>query len=129
MSTDSSRTVTVTDLARGFFGRCPHCGKGHLFGRFLKVNDRCSVCGEDLHHQRADDFPAYVVMALVGHLVVPTELYTVVPYNLPDWTVFALWLPSTVLLALALLQPVKGAIVALQWRMGMHGFAHRLAAH
>jgi uncharacterized protein (DUF983 family) len=25
-------------------------------------------------------------------------------------------------LALGLLQPVKGAIVALQWSMGMHGF-------
>jgi uncharacterized protein (DUF983 family) len=25
-------------------------------------------------------------------------------------------------LTLGLLQPVKGAIVALQWRMGLHGF-------
>ena len=40
----------------------------------------------------------------------------------PYWVHFALTLPLTVLLALVLLQPVKGAIVALQWRIGMHGF-------
>jgi uncharacterized protein (DUF983 family) len=34
----------------------------------------------------------------------------------------ALWLPPTLILTLGLLQPVKGAIVALQWQMGMHGF-------
>ena len=33
-----------------------------------------------------------------------------------------LWLPLTLALALALIQPVKGAVVALQWRVGMHGF-------
>jgi uncharacterized protein (DUF983 family) len=33
-----------------------------------------------------------------------------------------LWLPPTLILTLGLLQPVKGAVVALQWRMGMHGF-------
>jgi hypothetical protein len=26
-------------------------------------------------------------------------------------------------LSLGLLQPVKGAVVAMQWQMGMHGFA------
>jgi len=26
-------------------------------------------------------------------------------------------------MSLGLLQPIKGAIVALQWEMGMHGFA------
>jgi uncharacterized protein (DUF983 family) len=34
----------------------------------------------------------------------------------------ALWPAFTLGLGLALLQPVKGAIVALQWALGMHGF-------
>jgi hypothetical protein len=34
----------------------------------------------------------------------------------------ALWLPLTLGLTVGLLQPVKGVIVVLQWRMGMHGF-------
>src|SRR5882757_9284292 len=59
---------------RGFLGRCPHCGEGKLFWRFLKVVDACPVCGEAFHHHRADDAPPYITIVLVGHLVVPTVL-------------------------------------------------------
>jgi uncharacterized protein (DUF983 family) len=93
-----------------------------MFGAFLKVNERCDVCGEELHHHRADDFPAYVVIFIVGHLLVPAVLYVETNFAPSYWTHLALWLPTTLILTLGLLQPVKGAIVALQWRMGMHGF-------
>lgn len=126
MSNDRTKSLTLKDLARGFFCRCPQCGKGRLFGKFLKVNDYCSSCGEALHHQRADDFPAYVTIAIVGHMVVPAELYAEVHYSMPDWTLYAVWLPLTLILSLALLQPVKGVVVAIQWRLGLHGFSQRL---
>ncbi len=48
-------------------GRCPACGEGRLFRAFVKVADRCNACGEDLHHHRADDFPAYLTIFMVGH--------------------------------------------------------------
>jgi uncharacterized protein (DUF983 family) len=112
----------LSDLARGLLGRCPCCGNGRMFGAFLKVNDRCAVCGEELHHHRADDFPAYVVIFLVGHLVVPAVLFVETHFAPSYLTHLALWLPSVLILTIGLLQPVKGAIVVLQWRMGMHGF-------
>jgi uncharacterized protein (DUF983 family) len=59
---------------RGFRGRCPGCGKGKMFRKFLKVNDACPGCGEELHHHRADDFPAYLVIVIVGHILVPIVL-------------------------------------------------------
>jgi uncharacterized protein (DUF983 family) len=108
---------------RGFTMRCPHCGTGRLFGRFLKVVDRCSVCGEDLSHQRADDFPAYIVIFVVGHTMIPSALAVETIYAPPMWLDFLIWLPLMIGSALALLQPVKGAIVGLQWQLGMHGFA------
>ena len=111
-----------TSLVRGFAGRCPHCGRGKLFRVFLKVTDRCEACGEDLSHQRADDFPAYLVILIVGHLVVPIALFIETEYAPPYALQLAVWLPLAVVLSLALLQPVKGAIVALQWAIGMHGF-------
>ena len=46
------------------------CGKGALFHSYLKVNDACGVCGEELHHQRADDAPPYFTIMIVGHVVV-----------------------------------------------------------
>ena len=72
-----------TDLWNGLRGKCPACGEGHIFRAFLKVADRCDACGEELHHQRADDFPAYLVIVIVGHLVVPLILHVEMVYSRP----------------------------------------------
>ncbi len=121
------RTTTSSTFAnwflRGLGGRCPACGEGRLFRTFLKVADRCSACGEDFSHHRADDFPAYLVIVLVGHIVVPLAMYVEIAWTPAYWVHAILWLPLVVGLGLGLLQPVKGAIVAMQWHMGMHGFA------
>jgi len=109
-------------LWRGFTMKCPNCGRGHLFRRFLKVTDHCQVCGEDFTPHRADDFPAYLVIVVVGHIVVPALLLVEMTYAPPAWLQLAIWLPVTLFSALALLQPTKGAIVGLQWQTGMHDF-------
>lgn len=106
----------------GFRSRCPHCGRGKLFRAFLKVADQCPECGEPFHHHRADDAPAYFVILAVGHLVVPLALALETLYAPPSWVQFAIWLPTTLALSLALLQPFKGAIVGWQWAYRMHGF-------
>jgi uncharacterized protein (DUF983 family) len=109
-------------LFRGFRRRCPHCGEGRLFGRYLKPVARCEVCGEDLSHQRADDAPPYFTMVLVGHLVVPLMVTVMLLTDLSSWTHLAIWLPLTAGLTFALLQPVKGAVIGVQWSLYMHGF-------
>lgn len=109
-------------MFRGLRGRCPNCGRGRMFSSFLKVVDRCDVCGEELFHQRADDFPPYIVIVLVGHTVVPLALTVEMAYAPPLWLQVAVWGPATIALALAFIQPVKGAVVALQWYGQMHGF-------
>mgnify|MGYP003348924849 CR=1 FL=1 len=75
----------MTALRRGFFCRCPNCDQGRLFGKFLKVTDHCAECGEVYHHHRADDFPAYIVIFIVGHIVVPLVLFTETHYAPPYW--------------------------------------------
>lgn len=110
------------DLSLGLKGKCPKCGQGRLFGKWLKVADHCEACGEEFHHHRADDFPAYVVIVILGHVMVSYALWLEGVFAPPPWVHIATTIPLCVILALAMLQPVKGAIVALQWRMGMHGF-------
>ncbi len=110
-------------LLNGLRGRCPACGKGRLFRRFVKVADACQSCGEPLHHHRADDFPAYLVIVVVGHIVVPLTLYVELAWAPSYWVHAAIWLPLVLILSLGLLQPIKGMVVALQWHAGMHGFA------
>jgi uncharacterized protein (DUF983 family) len=109
-------------IKRGLRGRCPRCGQGKLFRAFLKVDNNCSVCGLDFTPHRADDLPAYLVIVIVGHLVVPTALIIETDYSPPVWLQLSIYLPLTLILSLALLQPVKGAVVGMQWALKMHGF-------
>lgn len=120
--TDNSPVTFARAMWRGFLGKCPNCGDGALFGRFLKVADRCESCGEEFHHHRADDLPAYLVIVVVGHIIVPMVLSLETAYAPPYWVHFALWLPLTLIMSLGLLQPTKGVVVAMQWHAGMHGF-------
>jgi uncharacterized protein (DUF983 family) len=122
--THLDETVSLSQaMWRGFRCKCPNCGKGHLFGKYLKVADHCQECGEEFHHHRADDFPAYhLVMIVVGHIIVPAILAVETAYSPPYWLQLLIWLPLALVASLSLLQPTKGAIVGLQWQMGMHGF-------
>jgi uncharacterized protein (DUF983 family) len=109
-------------MKRGFRSRCPRCGKGKLFRAFLKVDDHCSACGLDFTPHRADDLPAYLVIIIVGHIVVPIALWVETNYSPAVWLQLAIYLPFTFVSSLLLLQPVKGAVVGFQWAMRMHGF-------
>lgn len=123
-ATELSRDTGLS-MWRGLLGRCPNCGKGHLFRAYLKVCDSCPVCGEALHHQRADDAPPYFVMMIVGHIIVASVLAVEMAYAPPLWLHAAIWIPLTIILSLVLLPRVKGAIIGLQWAARMHGFAAR----
>jgi uncharacterized protein (DUF983 family) len=115
------RSVLLS-LLRGARLTCPACGKGAMFRRYLKVADNCPHCGEALHHHRADDAPPYFTIVIVGHVVVGLMLAVEIAYRPPLWLHAAIWLPLTLLLALLLLPPIKGALVGLQWALLMHGF-------
>jgi uncharacterized protein (DUF983 family) len=109
-------------MLRGWRGRCPNCGKGKLFRAFLKTHDHCPACGETMSHHRADDLPAYLVIVIVGHIVVPLIVSVETVYAPPIPLQLVVYLPLTLILSLVLLQPIKGAVVGLQWALRMHGF-------
>ncbi|GGE47228.1 hypothetical protein GCM10007276_25460 [Agaricicola taiwanensis] len=109
-------------MLRGLRGRCPRCGEGRIFGRYLKVNEECSACGEALYHHRADDAPPYVVITVVGHIVVGLALAMERSLQPDLWIHMMIWAPLTLLLSLLMLQPVKGALIGMQWAFKMHGF-------
>ena len=107
---------------RGFRCTCPNCGERGLFRAYLKPVDNCRHCGEDMSHQRADDAPPYFTMVIVGHIIVPIMLFVALRTELSNTTHLMIWLPLTLAMTLALLQPIKGATIALQWALYMHGF-------
>ncbi len=113
---------TSQAIWRGARLRCPNCGEGHLYKAYLKVADTCPECGEDLHHHRADDAPAYFTITIVGHIVVAGALLLEKGFAPETWLHMVLWIPLTLLLCLGLLPVIKGALVGLQWAYRMHGF-------
>lgn len=102
-------------LLRGFAGRCPNCGKGAIFYRYLKVNPRCESCGLALAEFRSDDAPPYFTILIVGHIVLPAMLVLERMVELPLWLLAVIWIPSTLALTLGLLPRVKGAVIGVQW--------------
>ncbi|MCE7028229.1 DUF983 domain-containing protein [Jiella sp. CBK1P-4] len=110
-------------LWRGFKSRCPQCGEGRLFKSFVKSVDECGVCGLEVHHHRADDLPPYLTIFIVGHIVVAGFMGMEEAVELTMWQHLAIWVPVTILLSLALMQPLKGATIGLQWALKMGGFS------
>ncbi len=111
-----------TSIRRGLACRCPNCGEGRLFAKFLKVVPNCPVCNEDYSHQRADDLPAYLDIIVVAHIIVPLILVVEQNFAPPIPIQLAIYLPLTLILGMLFIQPIKGAIVGLQWALRMHGF-------
>lgn len=120
-------TLPVRDLrsalSRGFKGRCPACGEARLFGRFLKPVPHCPACGQDWSVQTADDLPAYLVVLLVGHLLAPFIVALNLRFDISTAIQMALWPSLALVMSMLLIQPIKGAVIALQWARRMQGFA------
>jgi uncharacterized protein (DUF983 family) len=107
---------------RGTLCRCPHCGQGKMFRAYLKVVDQCEVCGEELNHHRADDFPPYIAITIVGHIIVFLMLHLDMTYHVQPITYVITMIPLAIVLPLLILPSIKGAIVGLQWANRMYDF-------
>ncbi len=109
-------------LWRGTLCRCPRCGEGKLFRKWLKPVDNCAHCGLDISGQRADDLPAYIGIFVTGHLLAPVIIALITGFALSAWMLLAIIIPVAIIMLIGLLQPSKGAVIGLQWWNGMHGF-------
>lgn len=122
MTENATRNVWQA-VGHGIRCRCPRCGQGKLFRRYLKVAEKCEVCEQDFSQHRADDLPAYVAITIVGHiLVVGLMHFQMSGDEIAPWVYLAWLVPLAILLPLLLLPSIKGAIVGLQWAKHMHGF-------
>ncbi len=121
-TTINNERETWPAVVKGFRCKCPNCGKGKLLHSYLKVNDTCAHCGQELHHHRADDGPAYLTILIVGHLMAPALHVTFVQWRPEPLTLFLIFALGCIALSLYLLPRMKGIVVAYQWARRMHGF-------
>jgi uncharacterized protein (DUF983 family) len=117
--TTPSRPGMRRALLRGAMGKCPNCGRSRLFVGWLRQVETCPVCAAPLGAIRADDAPPYIVVFVVGHIVIGTQVLVDGMLDLSLWTEAAIFLPLTLVLALGLLRPAKGATIGLMLQLGM----------
>jgi len=119
---DRPKRAVRPAIQRGSKCKCPNCGEGRMFDKWLKVTPVCKNCGEELHHEQAQDFPPYITITIVGHIVVTLLM---IVESRTDWSLtthLLVWLPLASALTFALMQPVKGGVVGMQWAVRMFGF-------
>lgn len=102
-------------VSAGLAGRCPRCGEGRMFDGYLALAKRCERCDLDYDFADAADGPAVFVMFIVGFLVVGLAMWLEFAYEPPVIVHILLWFPLTAILSLALVRPLKGVMVALQY--------------
>ncbi len=103
-------------LLAGLTLRCPECGKGPVFQGYLRLCDKCRVCGADYARADAGDGPAVFVMLLVGAIVAPLLIILQVGLDMSDTMAIAIAMVTAVVLCLAFLPPFKSLLFALQWK-------------
>jgi uncharacterized protein (DUF983 family) len=114
--TDPIKRSMVLGMKRGVRMRCPNCGQGKLYRKYLKVQD-CAVCGNENSRYHADDAPPYFTILIVGHLVVAPLLFFPFIWQAPTALVLGTTLPALLALTLLFLPVVKGAVVGVHWAL------------
>lgn len=108
--------MPVTPLRAGLTCKCPACGKGKFFNGFLDIVDKCEVCGQDFSAVNSGDGPAVFIILIVGFLVGGLAVLTELIFHPPYWLQLTIWLPTILILCIALLRPCKALLIALQFK-------------
>jgi uncharacterized protein (DUF983 family) len=87
-----------------------------LFTNFLSLRPRCEACGLDYEFADAGDGPAVFIILIAGFIVAGAALITEAVFAPPLWAHALLWGPLAVLVCVGPLRPLKGLMIALQYR-------------
>jgi uncharacterized protein (DUF983 family) len=122
---DAARPL-LPAMLRGLRGRCPKCGDGKLFWKYLKVSPSCEACSHDLARYPADDGPAYFTILIVGHLLIaPFFLFPVI-WGMSPWVLLPATLIPLAVATLMLLPRIKGGFIGVLYAMGVKDTDARL---
>jgi uncharacterized protein (DUF983 family) len=116
MNADDKAIYPPQPVSVGWHGRCPRCGEGRLFDGFLTLAPRCSNCGLEFDFADAGDGPAVFIMMIVGFIVVGLALVVEFTIHPPYWVHAVIWIPLVLGLSIGLLRPLKGLMIAQQYR-------------
>ena len=108
--------TTGQTIKLGLRCRCPRCGTGGLFYKYLKVASACANCNLGLEEHDTGDGPVVPAMLILGSIIVAAALYYELTFAPPLWHHIVLWTPVVIGLTMLILPPLKGLAIALQYR-------------
>ena len=109
-------------MVNGIRCKCSSCGNGNLYEGFNRVKYNCDDCAQELFHHRADDYRPSIRTFPVGHLVIALLMFSM------KYELFSMWTTAiggslfAMVISVALMRPIKGLVISLQWALRMHGF-------
>ena len=110
----------LSPFQTGMRGKCPRCGRGKFFAGYLTIAKSCSVCGLDFAFVDLGDGAAWFVMLFACVFGVGSILGIEVAYSPVWWVHVLIAIPVLIIMPLLLLRPVKGVLLAQQWRTNAH---------
>lgn len=105
----------ASPVSVGIRGLCPRCQKGRLFQSYLRLANRCEVCGLDFEFADPADGPAFFAMMTATAPVLLFAIWFQAKFDLSYWWQIPTTLPLAAVLCLALLRPLKGWLVCSQY--------------
>jgi len=112
----------ISPFSAGIRSRCPRCGQGKLYSGFLKVAERCNVCGLKLAHEDAGDGPAVFIILIYGFVMAGLATWVELSYEPPFWVHAVIFGPLIIVGSILLLRPFKAVMIALQYKHRLAGF-------
>ncbi len=105
----------LSPMQVGIRGRCPRCGRGHLFDGFLALGRHCEACGLDYSFADPADGPAFFVICFACVPSVLLAVWLEMHYQAPWWVHIIVTLPFMLFTCIPPLRPLKGWLVASQF--------------
>jgi len=115
------RNGKLRSIVTGFKRKCPSCETGKIFSGYLKLAKQCSNCAAPIGEIRADDFPPYLTIFIVAHIIVPALVIVEINYQPPMVFQMIFWSLAAAFISLILLPMLKGAVVGFMWAIDMKG--------
>ena len=109
------RWAKLDPIRTGPLGRCPRCGKGHMFQGFIKLSKACEICGLDFSYADPADGPAFFVQMFTCVPAVIFALLLEIFASPPVWVHLLTSLPLLLATTVLPIRPLKGWLVASQF--------------
>lgn len=106
---------SLSAVETGVRGRCPRCGRGHIFKGFLTVRQDCEVCGLDYSFADPADGPAVFVQLFACVPGVIFILMLQIVAAPPLWIHLLVGAPVLLITTVLPLRPIKGWLIAAQY--------------